>query len=165
MDAVLKKLNVPVDLACEFLAVFARSEFALKAAGFANGNEKQAEANWEAFAEAIAKAFDPSKTQELNAAVEYLLKYPPKKQVLINKKLEFVDATPDNNKSKVQQVLLMVRRVRNNLFHGGKFLPGPPSDPKRDALLVEYSLTVLHACIPLHGNVSIVYTEPESDKA
>jgi hypothetical protein len=160
MDPVLNKLNVPPKLAYDFMGVFARGEFALKAASFANGNEKHAEADWDGFAKAIANAFDPSKNQELNVAVEYLLKYPPKKQVFVNNKLEFADSPPDKNQSQVQQVLLMVRRVRNNLFHGSKFLPGPVSDPKRDTLLIQHSLTVLHACIPLHRNVYIAYTEP-----
>ncbi len=159
MDPVLKKLNVSPDLAFDFLGVFARSEFALKAAGFANGSDKEAKASWDAFGKAISKDFDPSKSKELKVAVEYLLKYPPKKQVLINNKLEFIDVALAHNQSQVQQVLMMVRRVRNNLFHGGKFLPGPPTDPERDKLLIQHSLAILHACIPLHGNVYIAYTE------
>jgi hypothetical protein len=159
MDPAFNKLNVPPELACEFLGVFARSEFALKAAGFANGDEDKAEANWDTFAKAIANGFDPSQSKALNAAVDYLLKYPPKKQVLINKKLAFVDEPSDKNQSQVQQLLFLVRRVRNNLFHGGKFLPGPPTDPERDTLLIQHSLTVLHACLPLHGDVYIAYTE------
>ena len=59
--------------------------------------------------------------------------------------------------SKAQQVLMMVRWVRNNLFHGGKFLPVPAGDDARDKLLVQYSLIVLRACIPLHNQVNEAY--------
>lgn len=159
MDSAFKHLNVPPDLACDFLGVFARSEYALKAAGFADGDEKKVKADWNAFAKGIANSFDPFKSQGLRTAVDYLLTKPPKKQVLKNNALEFSDAPPDKNQSQTQQVLLMVRRVRNNLFHGGKFLPVPTGDPDRDKLLVQYSLTVLRACIPLHNDVSRNYAE------
>ncbi len=157
MDSAFNHLKVPPDLACDFLGVFARSEYALKAARFAGGNEKQVNADWDAFAKAIANRFHPSKSQDLRTAVDYLLTNPPKKQVLKNKTLEFSDAPPDRNQSKAQEVLLMVRRVRNNLFHGGKFLPVPVSDPDRDKLLVQHSLTVLRACIRLHDEVAEAY--------
>jgi len=47
----------------------------------------------------------------------------------------------------------MVRRVRNNLFHGGKFLPGGD----RDQVLVQYALAVLRACLPLNADVETAY--------
>lgn len=159
MDSVFSHLKLPADLACDFVGVFARSEYALKAAGFVDGNEKKVKADWNAFAKAIANDFDPSKSRDLRTAVDYLLTNPPKKQVLKNNTLEFYDAPPDKNQSQTQQVLLMVRRVRNNLFHGGKFLPVPTGDPDRDKLLVQHSLTVLRACIPLHNDVSRNYAE------
>jgi len=53
----------------------------------------------------------------------------------------------------------MVRRVRNNLFHGGKFLPVPPGDPDRDKLLVQHSLTVLRTCMSLHKRVAASYAQ------
>lgn len=79
MDSAFNNINLPRNLACDFLAVFARSEYALKAAGFARGNERQAEADWDAFAKAISKSFDASNSQDLRAAVDYLLTKPPKK--------------------------------------------------------------------------------------
>jgi hypothetical protein len=157
VDSAFSFLKIPTDRACDFLGVFARSEYALKAAGFARGDERQAEADWDAFAQAIADDFDLSKNHNLRAAVDYLLTKPPKKQVLKNKSLQFFDAPPDKNQRRAQQVLLMVRRVRNNLFHGGKFLPVPTGDPDRDKLLIQHSLTVLRTCISLHNGVSRNY--------
>lgn len=159
VDAVFNFLKMPPDLACDFLGIFARSEYALKAADFARGDEKQAEADWDTFAQAIADDFDLSKNPNLWTAVDYLLTKPPKKLILKNQTLEFFDAPPDKNQRKAQQALLMVRRVRNNLFHGGKFLPVPAGDPDRDKLLVEHSLTVLHACRQLHSTVAAAYAK------
>jgi hypothetical protein len=51
----------------------------------------------------------------------------------------------------------MVRRVRNNLFHGGKFLAPEGAENDRDQLLVQHSLTVLRACIPLSAQVTAAY--------
>jgi hypothetical protein len=90
-------------------------------------------------------------------AVNYLLTNPPKKQVWKNNMLEFSDTSPDRNLSQAEQVLVLVRQVRNNLFHGGKFLPLPAGDNDRDQLLIRYSLTVLRECIPLHRPVDEAY--------
>ena len=48
MDSAFSSLKVSPDLACELLGVFARSEYALKAAGFAVGDEKQVKPDWNA---------------------------------------------------------------------------------------------------------------------
>ena len=157
MDSAFSHLNVPSYLACDFLGVFARSEYALKAGGFARDIKGHAEADWNAFADAISKSFDPSKSQDLSTAVNYLLTNPPKKQVMRNNKVEFSEAAPEKNQSKAQQVLVMVRRVRNNLFHGGKFLSAPTGDDQRDEILVQHSLTILRACIKLHNQVNEAY--------
>ena len=147
------RLNVDRQLAGEFLAVFARYEFALKAAGFANGGDRKVEAAWDIYAKSIDGAFARLNCPELAAAVEYLIKQPPKKQVLIRGKVQWRDAPPDPKTLRAEQVLLMVRRVRNNLFHGGKFLPGGD----RDQVLVNHALVVLKACLPLNANVEAAY--------
>jgi hypothetical protein len=147
------RLNLDARLACEFLAVFARYEFALKATGFAKG--KDATAAWDSYARAIDAAFTQLKSAELTAAIDYLISQPPKKQVLVKGKLRWADAPPDANLPRAEQVILMVRRVRNNLFHGGKFLPVAGGD--RDQVLVNHALVVLHACLPLNANVAAAY--------
>ena len=83
-------------------------------------------------------------------------------------------------------LLLMVRTVRNNLFHGGKFPLIPVSEPSRDSTLLHHSITILAACLPLertfnsglgcrsisyaldgpsHGRESVVITPSESGRA
>jgi hypothetical protein len=154
MGSPFDRLNVDRQLASEFLAVFARYEFALKAAGFANGGNRKVEAAWDLYAKSIDGAFAQLNCPELAAATDYLINQAPKKQVLVGGKIEWRDAPPDAKKPRAEQVLLMVRRVRNNLFHGGKFLPGGD----RDQVLVNHALVVLKACLPLNADVSAAYT-------
>jgi hypothetical protein len=52
-----------------------------------------------------------------------MLASPPRKQVLRDTGLDFEEQVIDGNQARAQQTLLMARTVRNNLFHGGKFLP------------------------------------------
>ena len=67
--------------------------------------------------------------------------------------IHWLDVPPDPNLTCAERVLLMVRRVRNNLFHGGKFL-APEGGRDRDQLLVTHSLVVLRACLPLDAQVA-----------
>lgn len=52
------------------------------------------------------------------------------------------------------QVLDVVRVVRNNLLHGGKFpIPvGPIEDPSRNALLLRHCCTVLEKYLEIAGS-------------
>lgn len=51
----------------------------------------------------------------------------------------------------------MVRTVRNNLFHGGKHLPGGESEPVRNERLVRSSLVLLRECAQLVDDVREAY--------
>ncbi len=128
-----------------------RYEFALKAAGLAHGED--ATPSWDRYANTIDAGLARLNSPELTAAIDYLLTQPPKKQVLDGGRLQWRDAPPDPNQSRAAQVLLMVRRVRNNLFHGGKFIPGGD----RDQVLVNHALVVLQSCLPLNADVSAAY--------
>lgn len=157
MHSPFQRLNIDSQLACEFLAVFSRCEFALKAVGFARGDDTRVDPDWEQFGRSIDAPFNLAQEPPLAEAVAYLLSHPPKKQVLIGERIEWRDAPPDRNLSQAERVLLAVRRVRNNLFHGGKFLASDEPSNDRDRLLVQHSLTVLRACIPLHPQVFAAY--------
>src|SRR5688572_21872609 len=115
-------LKVDRERALDFLGVFARFEYALKAGGYAEKKHGAVAADWDRFDKEHADAFDQSATQALAEAASYLLASPPKKQILNNDgKLEFAAADPGG--SDLHRLLVYVRRVRNNLFHGGKFGP------------------------------------------
>ena len=91
----------------------------------------------------------------MRVAIDYVLNNPPKKQVIQNGLLEWNDSRPNTN-SKADLVLLYVRRVRNNLFHGGKF-----NDhwfaPERSEELLRYSLVILNACLEASPDVLKAY--------
>ena len=141
-------------LASEMFRTFARFEYALKAAGFHYG-EGPAEPNWRAFAQSIPEALKSPKIP-LAEAVAYILKHPPKKQMVIDDELQWSEAPPETDLHS-DLVLLYVRRVRNNLFHGGKF-NGKWFEPERSEQLLRHSLTVLNACLDASAPLRDAYS-------
>lgn len=161
MTEAFRHLHMPAELASEFVAVFSRMEYALKATGTyaMAGSGGKAAANWDKFANTIDEQLCAIADEPLKAAVDYLLKTPPRKQVYDHQStaVRFQDQKIDKAQKTTQQTLLMVRTVRNNLFHGGKHIPGDEQEPGRNEKLVTYSLTILKACIPLDGSVRSNY--------
>ena len=135
--------------ASDFFRSFARMEYALKAAGFlvkgtAKASAKQkAKANWKDFADAVQPAAS-SMPANVRAAIDFILNSPPKKQVVVNGGLEW-DATPPQAQHEMELALGFICRVRNNLFHGGKF-NGRWFEPERSGELMRSSLIVLTWC-------------------
>jgi hypothetical protein len=127
------------ELAHELFRTFARVEYALKAAGFHCG-EGDAKANWNSFAQSVRGVLEND--SDIADAVAYMTASPPKKQVVRNGRLEWANPPVDGNKT--HELLLCVRRVRNNLFHGGKF-NGNWFAPERSAALLLHSLSILRA--------------------
>ncbi len=159
MDDAFRHLHMPAELACEFLAVFSRMEYALKATDYASENEGKVTASWDRFANEIDEAFGQVADEEFSAAVGYLLAHPPRKQVRKDGVLTFEDQAIDENQRRAQQALFMVRTVRNNLFHGGKHLPDGEREQGRNQELVQHSLTVLRHCIRLNERVRQCYQQ------
>lgn len=141
-------------LAAELFKTFARFEYALKAAEFHRG-EGAAEANWRSFAESVAGIFEQPANEELAQAVAYMLAHPPKKQVVAGGVLGWSFSEPQTDLQS-DRVLIYVRRVRNNLFHGGKF-NGRFFEPQRSAALLQHSLTILNTCLAACPAVSEAY--------
>ena len=71
------------DLSLRMFRKFARFEYALKATGFHCG-EGEAKPNWKKYACSIGSTLEKSDTKELQEAIQYILKHPPKKQVIRN---------------------------------------------------------------------------------
>ena len=151
-------MNVNSELVCKFLAVFSRVEYSLKATIiYAIGNNNKVDSNWDKFANNINDSF-LNKTytdEELKKSMDYIINHPPRKQVLQNGQLKFIDSIIDDNQKKTQQTLLMVRRVRNNLFHGGKYYKNTNN---RDVLLIKHSLKILLVCVKLDDDVDRLYS-------
>ena len=146
------KLSLDKDLTTGFSILFSRFEYALKrTVGYAAGDENNVTANWSKFARDHAEQFNSKRTPELKAAIEYLNGNPPKKQILKDGLLDWKNV-PTQDTPLLEQVLNAVRRVRNNLFHGGKFRI-PMKDPGRDSELLSSCITVLEECLSLNQAV------------
>lgn len=122
----------------ELFRIYARFEFALKMAGYCFMNGKAVEINWDAFAnnEGIGKAFFEHVQDKCLCST--LMKDPPKPETITDGQWGFAtEATPPES---AQALFGMVRRVRNNLFHGGKYFD---DNAKRNQALVQESITIL----------------------
>lgn len=153
MEDVFRHLHISQELVCRFVAIFSRMEYALKSTRYAIGGEKRVEPAWDSFANDIDDAFFKILDPEVIEARNYLLTRPPRKQTLAGNRVTFTDQAIDASQKQTQQLLLMVRTVRNNLFHGGKYLPQGEQEVGRNHLLVQHALTVVLACSKLDQEV------------
>ena len=104
-------------------------------------------ADWSAFAnlsEVQAIVADPQDAA-LAEAIEYILQFPPKVQMIREGQLVWADPVA-GDAGPARDLLRHVRQVRNNLFHGAKF-NAAWFDPERSALLMRHSLVVLDAVV------------------
>lgn len=141
-------------LATKLFRVFSRTEYALKASGFNNGDGK-AEANWQQFASAIEDIIANPQATELKEAIDFIFNAPPKKQIIVGGIIQWADVEPNTN-SRADKLLQYVRRVRNNLFHGGKF-NGHWFAPERSEQLLRHSLVILTAVVEAVPKVRDAY--------
>jgi len=134
-----------IDLASELFRVFAQFEYCLKATGYCvEGAGDGANPDWQRFARELS-ALTEETGADVIEAVSHILRHPPRKQVYVGGALQWRDAAPAAENEN-DLILLYVRRVRNNLFHGGKF-NGRFFDPERSRKLLQHSITILMASI------------------
>lgn len=141
-------------LANKLFREFARFEYSLKAAGF-HGGDGDAKPDWRSFSKSIPNLFNNITDDKLAEAVDYFRQYPPKKQIIKDEHLQWDDSDPQTD-LETDSILTYVRRVRNNLFHGGKF-NGRWFEPQRSEELLRYSLTILEACRRASSDVNNAY--------
>ena len=141
-------------LATKLFQVFSRTEYALKASGF-NKGDGPAEANWQQFASAIEDSIANPQSEELKEAIDFIFNAPPKKQMISSGVIDWKVVEPDTN-SRADKLLQYVRRVRNNLFHGGKF-NGHWFSPERSEPLLRHSLVILTAVVEVIPEVRNAY--------
>lgn len=140
LEETFNRLDFDKELAFKFFVIFSMFEHALKVVGFRHvGPNDDVEPDWGAFARAINGQFNPNANPELSVAVAYLLNYPTKKQVFTHNQLTFALAPRPQNINDTEWLSLLIRRVRNNLFHGGKV----NYDRHRDTFLIQFSLVIL----------------------
>jgi hypothetical protein len=144
------------DLVLNFFLTLSRLEFALKITGYVRGNEDGVEPDWDRFARDISNSFDIKKNDSLVEAVYYYLGHPPQKQVLIDGSLDWVPAVP-NGGSEIQRALILVRRVRNNLFHGGKYNYQRHEETERNEALLSMGITILREVMDSQPRIQAAY--------
>ncbi|TNE26533.1 MAG: hypothetical protein EP349_09885 [Alphaproteobacteria bacterium] len=144
-----------------FFEKFSKFECALKRAGFHKGDEDKIEVAWDKFANSLNSDF----VQKLGAAEECtaIFKNPPKKMVVRNGNAGWkpegneCPASPNDN----QTLFVYVRRVRNNLFHGGKYPEGPVQTPERDGQLLKSCMYILEKALEQSSKVNEFYRQIE----
>lgn len=142
----LEDVEINKELVLHFFLVFSRFEFALKFAGYARGNENRVEPNWERFADSIRDRFDKNYSPQLAQACDYFLVNPPNQQVWINNSLAWSPNIPVN-RSEPELLIALVKRVRNNLFHGGKYHANVHEETARSEDLLRGSVLILEECL------------------
>ncbi len=128
------------EAALEFLFWFSRFEFALKQGGYLKSSDagKKAEPNWDMFVKRNRARYEPS------SAARALLLARPRQQVVMGKgQLAWQELQFAATEFELQKVTLLLRLVRNNVFHGGK--PADPGwdDAERTAALLDTARLVL----------------------
>lgn len=122
----------------EFFFWFSRFEYALKVSGSVKaGRYGEAQVNWQEFVNKHAAKYAP--TDEARA----LIKSPPKWQTYTNGECAWEDVDLEREKTELGKVLLVVKTIRNNLFHGGKASQKDWDNPTRNLFLLQNGKAVL----------------------
>ena len=148
---LIKDIDDNADWLCFFL-MFSRFEYALKRSKYAKMNNNNLEIEWDRFGKEVKETFATYNSDELSKAIDKLKNKPPKKQVLKDGQLGW--DCPNEDYRDIQTLINAIKRVRNNLFHGGKFPnpTGPVEDPTRNKELIKHSIIVLK---------HLLYSSPE----
>lgn len=143
--------------AFEFAAAFSRTEFALKSSSFLRaGRNGIAEPDWDAFANAVATAFEHSVEEHSKGVlVNALLAEPPRVQKYSSEAGLQWEPKSLGSGSKALRACVAVRRIRNNFFHGGKDIVY--GDQARNREFLQRGLVVLELLLPLDERVSSAF--------
>jgi hypothetical protein len=144
--------HIDRDLVLTFFENFSRAEYALKRAGYAEEWVGAVSAAWDRFADVLHPKFFATNDDALTAAVDYFFTGPPLKQTLSAGVIGWAPAEVNMPRT-LRQLLIFVRRVRNNLFHGGKFPGVPHDDPARNNVLLRHGLVILLVVMSLDPDV------------
>lgn len=138
-----------------FFKTFSRFEYALKRVGY-NSGDGMAKADWKQFIFDINNKFKIDADQKLKESVDYILNNPPNKQVVEDGQLAWSSNEPDA-KSETELLFQYIKRVRNNLFHGGKYNGKYLEDPTRSYKLLNSSIVILNYALTLSHEVNSAF--------
>ena len=135
----------------EFLRVFVRFEYALKEIHYGKvGVSGSVDVKWDEFANQKLTSEFFAHVRDNNIAPTILSK-PPSRQVLNHSSLDWRATAPITD---IQLLIGAVRRVRNNLAHGGK---SGDKDSDRNDLLIAEAIAVLTEALLRHSDLRHVF--------
>lgn len=148
------------ELILAFIALFSRFEYSLKRTPAFRKADK-AEPNWDTFADSLRDRFSQIDRDRFQAAVKFLTSSPPQTQIVDRGDIGWKDSPPGDGEHHEKYVLRLVRIVRNNLFHGGKYPApfGPMPDPVRNRELIQACVEILQSCLALDDHVRSAFEE------
>lgn len=128
-------------LAFDYFYWFSRFEFALKENGkIKRGYRNSALADWSGFTK------DYEKHYRLDNSAKKLMENPPEYQVVENKNhYKWVPVSFDHDSSELSRIILIIKTIRNNLFHGGKHGADGWDNPDRVKYLLGLGISVLNS--------------------
>lgn len=134
------------ELVFEFFMVFSRFEYALKVAGWTRPI-KRADPDWNEVSTKLQEAEAKDRNLVFGKA-GILFTEPPREQIRLGDgRLSWCEARRSSNQSK--KLIKAVKRVRNNLFHGGKYSDQEVLLSPRDRCLVTAALEVLRQLLEM----------------
>ena len=141
-----------MDLVYEFFFVFSRFEHALSTSKYLTEGKTGVSPDWNKFARDMNDLFQAHLSTEVRKAIRYYEEAPPRKQVVDFDSLTWKDVVPETD-YQLEKLLLLIRRVRNNLFHGEKLGILLEGDSERDTRLLTHGLTILYTCLQASSDV------------
>lgn len=144
-----------------FFEVFRLFEYALKNCGFLlkvkklKGKKGDASSDWDTFARTHEQWFTDERKNEpaFRRVAKRLFDDPPRKQKLNDSETGWIfEADNYAGDKNLERLLCLVRRVRNNYFHGAKFFADGRND-KRDFKLIADALLILAYCATANKDV------------
>lgn len=157
LEAAYGRLKFDRNIVFLFFISFSLFEKALKESGFYIIKRKEeVEADWSKFSREIEADFDAFLSShefpELEKAVEYIFTSPPNSQTVNKGVITFKRRERPADITNNVYLSILIRRIRNNLFHGGKFT----YDPDHDTKLIESSMIILECWAHLNRNVEMI---------
>ncbi len=124
-----------------FFYYFSRFEYALKRRGFKKvAGRFIVGAKWTSYVNTLAGIHYPTESIKVKNAIEVLCNHPVKRQL---KNLSWQSRRPITPFS-FKRALEQVPYIRNNLFHGGKYMN---SNATRDLQLLESAIYLMQYCL------------------
>ena len=88
----------------------------------------------------------------MKKSIDFILNNPPQKQINENGVIKWKRVDP-SQRNETKNLIMYICRIRNNLFHGGKFVGGYLEEFDKDFSLVKCALLVLKEIVNFNEEV------------